>query len=77
MDLSLEDLCALLCFRYAKDDPQMEGVEVDHVAAMYEFCQGWPKEMYEKTAGSLIRLQMGSDLKLMRDGGVAVVSGDF
>ncbi len=77
MKVSDEELCALLRFRYAKDDPLMARVETRHVGAMYDFCQGLQEEMYEETAGGLIRLQMKKDLKLMREGGVGVVSGDF
>ena len=77
MRLSEEDLCALLRFRYAKDDPLMARVETGHVGAMYGFCQGLPTKMYEETAKGLIRYQMARDLKLMREGGVGAVSEDF
>ncbi|KAF6218794.1 hypothetical protein HO133_005337 [Letharia lupina] len=75
--LSSEDLCALLRFRYARTDPLMAGVELGHVGAMYGFCKGWPRELYEEKAENLIRVQMGMDLKLMREGGLGVVSEDF
>ncbi|KAL9071777.1 MAG: hypothetical protein Q9161_004041 [Pseudevernia consocians] len=77
MKLSVEDLCALLRFRYAKDDPLMARVETAHVGAMYAFCKGLRQAMYEETAGGLIKWQMARDLKLMREGGVGVVSEDF
>ena len=55
----------------------MAGVELGHVGAMYDFCKGWPRELYEEKAENLIRVQMGMDLKLMREGGLGVVSEDF
>lgn len=75
--MSSEDLCALLRFRYAETDPLMARVELADLQAMYVFCKGWPKEMYEKHAGGRIRLEMGQDLKLMREGGVGGVNEDF
>lgn len=77
LELSSEDLCALLRFRYARTDPQMAWVELAHVGPMYDFCKRWPKEMYELTAWNFIKQEMGLDLELMRDGGVSVVSEDF
>lgn len=58
----------------------MARVEPYHVEAMYDFCKVGPKEMYEATAGGLIKGQMGKDLQAMREGegvGVGVVSRDF
>lgn len=77
MDLSPEDLCALLRFRYAKTDPLMARVDFEDVKVMYAFCEGRPKEMYEKHACGWIRLEMGQDLRSMREGGVGGVNEDF
>lgn len=77
MDLPSEELCALLRFRYAMTDAQMAAVEPGHVRVMYEFCQEGGKEMYESSAGRWIRLEIGADLKSMKEGGVGGVNDDF
>lgn len=75
MNVTREELCELLRFRYAKTDPLMARVEPCHVHSMYDFCKG--KEMYESVSESMIKRQMGRDLKLMREGGQGLVNADF
>lgn len=75
--VSIEDLCALLRFRYAKTDPKMARAEQAHVVAMYGFCKVWGKEMYEKNAWGLIQSQMRDDLRILKEGGEGGVNWDF
>ena len=55
----------------------MARVDFEDVKVMYAFCEGRPKEMYEKHACGWIRLEMGQDLRSMREGGVGGVNEDF
>ena len=68
IELSMEDLCALLRFRYARMDARMEGVEERHVLAMREFVGERGKEMYEVKCPRFIRKEMEVDLRSMREG---------
>ena len=66
--LSMEDLCALLRFRYARMDARMKGVEESHVLAMREFVGEKGKQMYEVKCPRFIRKEMEVDLRSMREG---------
>lgn len=77
MDVTWEDLGALLRFRYGTVDPQMAALERCHIQAMHDFGKGLPHKMYEEGAGVFIKKQMDEDLETMREGGVVVVNEDF
>lgn len=68
IQLSMEDLCALLRFRYAGMDARMNGVDESHVLAMREFVGERGKEMYDVRRW-FMRKDMEADLKSIREGG--------
>ena len=67
--LSMEDLCALLRFRYAGMDARMKEVNEGQVLAMREFIRERGKQMYEPKFPRFIREEMERDLRSMRDAG--------
>ena len=67
--LSMEDLCALLRFRYAGMDARMKGVDEGQVLAMREFVRERGKQMYETKFPQFIKKEMEGDLRSMRDAG--------
>ena len=68
IDLSMEDLCALLRFRYSDKDPRMKGLEERHVLAMREFVGDRGRQMYETRFPRFIKREMEVDLRSMREG---------
>lgn len=75
MEISREELCKLLRFRYAKTDPQMARVQLCHLHSMYEVCKG--KEMYESKVEGVIKREMRKDLGDMRGGVEGLVNENF
>lgn len=73
IELSAQELCALLRFRYARDDKQMERVGRCDIVAMREFCDRRGKIWYEVEARELIRKEMQRDLKDLADVGQRAV----
>ena len=65
----MEDLCALLRFRYAGMDARMERVDERQVLAMREFVRERGRQMYEVRFPRFVRKEMEMDLKCMREGG--------
>ena len=68
IQLSMEDLCALLRFRYSEKDARMKRVEACHVLAMSEFVRERGMRMYEVKFPRFIRREMEVDLRSMREG---------
>lgn len=77
IELSTEKLCALLQFRYARDDQQMVGVGRRDILAMKEFCESRGKDWYETEARELIKKMIQRDLNLLAEGREQAVSEDF
>lgn len=75
IELSTEELCALLRFRYPREDKQ--GLERWHILAMKEFCERQGKDWYEVEARELIKKEMQRDLRLLMEGAKRAVSEDF
>ena len=68
IELSMEDLCALLRFRYAGVDARMKGVDESHVLAMRDFVKERGKQMYDVKYPRFVRTDMEVDLRSMREG---------
>ena len=64
----MEDLCALLRFRYSEMDARMKGVEECHVLAMGEFVRERGKQLYEARLSQVLAREMEEDLRCMKEG---------
>ena len=70
----MEDLCALLRFRYAGMDARMKEVDESRVSAMREFVRERGKQMYEVKFPRFVRKEMEVDLRSMREAGEEAAS---